>query len=89
MSVYVDSLQPCTVQRGSCFFKTGACHMFADSEPELHELAGKIGLKRSWFQQHRKLPHYDLAASKRELAVKAGALQVDRRFVSEFMKRSV
>lgn len=73
--VYVDTL----IDYG---WKLGkSCHMLADSENELHEFAAKIGMKRSWFQSGDgcSVPHYDLVASKRKLAVKAGAVEVDRR----------
>lgn len=58
------------------------CHMFADTEEELDAMADKIGLKRSW-KQHNKnrkpgtigaLIHYDIAESKRRLAIKHGAI---------------
>jgi hypothetical protein len=58
------------------------CHMMTDdlSEDglqELHDFAGKLGLKRSWFQNHNKaFPHYDLTPSKRRLAVQLGAEEV-------------
>lgn len=41
---------------------------------ELHEMADKLKLKRSYFQNHNYLPHYDLTPAKRELAVKYGAI---------------
>ncbi len=52
------------------------CHMFADTLDELHAMADKIGLKRSWFQDKRT-PHYDLSKSKRALAVKHGAIEIN------------
>lgn len=59
------------------------CHMFADTESELHAMADRIGVRRRWFQRHRLLPHYDVCKSKRSLAVAAGAVEVDRRFVAK------
>lgn len=55
------------------------CHMATDSElSELHALAAKIGLKRSWFQNRNpRHPHYDLRPSKRALAIQHGAQAVD------------
>lgn len=41
-------------------------------------MADHVGLKREWFQGH-KTPHYDLCQAKRRLAVKAGAIEIDRR----------
>jgi hypothetical protein len=48
------------------------CHMIADTEKELHEMADKIGIQRKWYQGD----HYDISKGKRELAVKAGAIQI-------------
>lgn len=51
------------------------CHMFADTEEELDEMADKIGLNKSWKQKrHTGDVHYDISKSKRELAVKQGAI---------------
>lgn len=52
------------------------CHMIADSEEELHDMASKIGLKRSWFQKNHSIPHYDVSTSKRVTAVLMGAKSV-------------
>lgn len=80
--VYVDML----INYG---WKLGpSCHMISDTEDELHELALKIGLKRSWFQiaKNGSLPHYDLVASKRKLAVQNGAIEIDRNQLIEKIK---
>lgn len=55
------------------------CHMATDSPEgvlELHRLAAKIGMKRSWFQNRPNLPHYDLRPSMRAKAIAAGAVAV-------------
>lgn len=93
MSVYVDPL----FQHGvGSYHGTGRaqatrvgarnkhfwCHLFADTEEELHELAGRIGLLRLWFQGD----HYDLTPGRRAQAVKAGAIEVDRRKLAEFRR---
>lgn len=74
--VYVDGLvkytmshNPALGKRLGCFW----CHMWADSVEELHSFAQGIGMKRSWFQNHKRFPHYDLVPSKREEAVQRGA----------------
>lgn len=67
MAVYVDPLCDHGWRLGK------SCHMFADTLDELHAMADKIGMKRSWFQDKR-MPHYDLVASKRKLAVEYGAV---------------
>lgn len=43
---------------------------------ELHEFAKRLGLKRNWFQL-KTVPHYDLVRSKRDLAIKLGAVVVE------------
>jgi hypothetical protein len=59
-------------------------HMGSDDHSEaglaeLHALAARIGLKRSWFQDKPYHKHYDVTPSKRALAVKAGAIEVSQR----------
>lgn len=56
------------------------CHMMADDLSELHLFAGKLGLKREWFQNNRH-PHYDISISKRKLAVQLGAKEVSSEFL--------
>jgi hypothetical protein len=49
-------------------------HMWTDGDiEELHQMAEKIGLKRKYFQDKPKFPHYDIIPSKRKLAIKNGA----------------
>jgi hypothetical protein len=47
-------------------------HMTADTLEELHAMAERLGL-RKWFQ-NKTTPHYDLCKSKREEAIKLGAI---------------
>lgn len=54
-------------------------HLLADSIDELHEFAGRLGLRRSWFQGSSRFPHYDLTANKRLQAIRLGAQAVDVR----------
>lgn len=85
MSVYVD---PLVEYGGSRTFRwKTSCHMFSNSELELHIMAKKIGCQRWWFQDHERLPHYDLVASKRELAIKYGAKEVSLEFMVSFMRK--
>jgi hypothetical protein len=55
------------------------CHLLADTLEELHTFAGKLQMRRSWFQPHDRLPHYDLTPNRRAMAVKAGAVEVKAR----------
>lgn len=76
MTVLVDELRkwPTTIR---CF-RAGSCHMMATTLEELHAFAERLGLRRSWFQPASS-PHYDLTASKRELALQLGAVFVTAR----------
>jgi hypothetical protein len=54
-----------------------SCHLTTDGDlEELHAFAERIGLRRSWFQQHKVMPHYDLTPNKRAQALRAGAVFV-------------
>lgn len=66
MTVYIDN--------ANLKFKgMRMCHMVADTPAELHEMADKIGLRRSWFQDKSSIPHYDVSLSKKALAIMHGA----------------
>ena len=77
MSVYVDPLcKNGWMLRGRPMPNS---HMWADSDEELHAFADKIGLKRSWHQtSNAGLSHYDLTPNRRIVAVRLGAIQMDR-----------
>lgn len=75
MSVYVDD----GFVEGDWSFWTGGGHMQADTLEELHAMADRLGLKRSWFQSKPGKPwhdHYDLTRAKRDLAIRLGAVAV-------------
>ena len=70
MTVYVDDMQ-------APFGRMKLCHMIADSSEELLGMADHIGVQRKWLQYagtHQE--HFDIAMTKRRLAVKAGAVEV-------------
>lgn len=57
------------------------CHMATDDHTlaglaELHLMAWKLGLRRSWFQNKPRFLHYDLTPPKRQLAIENGAQTV-------------
>lgn len=70
MSVYVDDMY-------AEFGRMKMCHMYADTHEELVEMADKIGVARKWIQYpgHPVKEHFDIAMSKRRLAVAAGAIE--------------
>jgi hypothetical protein len=53
--------------------------MIADTLDELHQMADKIGVRRKWFQDKARFPHYDICKLKRSLAVKFGAIETSSR----------
>jgi len=75
MTVYVDDMYASEIGR---FRRMKMSHMIADTEDELHAMADKIGVARRWYQGD----HYDIALSKRALAVKFGAREVTMRQLS-------
>lgn len=80
MPVYVDNAR-------IPFGRMKMCHMLADTLGELHAMAARIGLRRRWFQSQASVPHYDVSLSKRQLAVDAGAVELDRRQMGQLVLR--
>jgi hypothetical protein len=82
MSVYVDR-----VSLG--FGRMVMCHMIADTPDELHAMADHIGVERRWFQTPPKASfwHYDIAKSKRQLAISAGAIDCERNVFVAHLRR--
>ena len=75
MTVYVDDMRM-PAQVGSINARWS--HLTADTRAELHAFAARLGLRRSWFQDKpRGLWHYDVTDSKRALAIKLGAEQIE------------
>lgn len=76
MPVYVDCARiPAKLGRWPARWS----HLVADSGEELHNFAALLGLRREWFQEHSRIPHYDLTDAKRKEALAAGALPVSSR----------
>ena len=44
---------------------TDGVHLVGDTLQELHIFARSVGLKREWFQEHRRHPHYDITTSRK------------------------
>jgi hypothetical protein len=85
MAVYVDEIMACIPNKNWKWTK--ACHLVADTLDELHLFAAKLGLKRAWFQNNPRLPHYDLTEGRRKKAVELGAVEIDRKGLAARMKR--
>ena len=86
MSVYVDEMTVCL--KSEHWPYSHVCHLVADSVEELHVFAGRLGLKRAWFQDRLYLPHYDLTIGKRLNAVRLGAIALDQSQFAEFMRKN-
>lgn len=90
MTVYVDDVR-------HRLGKMIMCHMWADTIAELLEMADRIGVQRKWIQGHPELSvgkakrpswiHFDIALSKKALALAAGAVLTDKYGPSEFVWR--
>lgn len=81
MAVYVDDMR-------AKFGRMVMCHMLADTTTELLAMADRIGVQRKWIQ-HAGTPkeHFDIALSKRALAVQAGAQEIDKAGVVAILNR--
>lgn len=74
MTVFVDDMN-------AGFGRMKMSHMLADTDAELHAMADKIGVARRWWQSPEKTSgsHYDIALSKKVLAIAAGAVPITLR----------
>ncbi len=72
MAVYVDNA-------GIMFMGKPRHHLAADTLEELHAFCEQIGVKRCWFHNAKRHPHYDVTCAQREAAIAAGAVAVTSR----------
>ena len=89
MTIYVDDLFSALWTKR--YASTQWCHMATDNLDleKLHQFAERIGLKRSWFQTHPKVPHYDITASKRAIAIQLGAKPVSAKELFRLCKKEL
>lgn len=83
MAVYVDNFN-------APYRNMVMCHLIADTREELLEMVDKIGVKRKWIQEygtHRE--HFDIALSKKKLAIQFGAIEVTPRELVEITKKKL
>lgn len=78
--VYVDNMQ-------ARLGRMKMCHMVADTDDELHTMADRIGVAR----RHHQKPgtphsHYDICLAKRKLALKSGAIEINRSQLGALIK---
>lgn len=67
--VYIDNMN-------ATFGRMIMNHLFADTVEELFQMVDKIGVNRKWFQRKPDFPHFDIALSKKKLAIENGAIEI-------------
>lgn len=81
MSVYVDDME-------AGYRNMKMCHMLADTEEELIEMAKQIGVQLKWHQYKGTYKsHFDICKSKKELAIRFGAILIDGKEVGKILKK--
>ncbi len=79
MAVYIDdAVQLWREQRWA--------HLMADTLPELHAMAARLGIPRRAFQNKLSGAHYDVPAPLREQAIAFGARPISRHTDRELLK---
>lgn len=68
MAVYVDDMN-------AKYGRMIMCHMIADTDEELREMARKIGVQQKWHQGD----HFDICLSKKAKAIELGAIPITYR----------
>jgi|LSQX01.3.fsa_nt_gb hypothetical protein len=69
---------------------TDSVHLITDGDQEeLHQFAQSIGLKREWYQDNPRHPHYDLTSPRMaHKAVQSGVKRVSKRQLVRIIRRS-
>ena len=89
MTVYVDNME-------AAFGRMKMCHCWADTRDELFAMMDRIGVQRKWFQRpdgdcdigmNASWEHFDIAQSKRALAVRHGAVEVSMFVMAQHANR--
>lgn len=90
MACYVDDVR-------HKFGNMVMCHLWADTEEELLAMVDAIGVQRKWIQGHPTLSfgkhkeaswvHFDIALSKKAMAMQRGAVLTDKYGPSEHTAR--
>jgi hypothetical protein len=79
MAVYIDNAK---IPYG----RMKMCHMLADTERELLDMADHIGVDRKWIRRG-SIVHFDVCLSKRQLAINAGAIEINNQQLVRLMRR--
>jgi hypothetical protein len=81
MAVYVDNMHETPIGQ---FGRMKMSHLIADTRKELIEMIGKIKVNPKWIQSFgTPREHFDICLSKRQLAVKHGAIEITYRELAE------
>jgi hypothetical protein len=81
VAVYVDDMK-------AHFGPYVMCHMIADTTEELLAMCATIGVQAKWIQHPgTPLEHFDIAQTKRRLAVAAGAKEISWRAYASAVRR--
>lgn len=81
MTTYVDNME-------AAYGRMKMCHCWADTREELFDMMKRIGVQLKWFQRPDYVggigmtaswEHFDIAMSKRALAVQHGAVETNMR----------
>jgi hypothetical protein len=80
MTVYID-------QMNVAYGRMIMCHMLADNRKELDDMANKIGLNKKWIQYPGTYKeHYDICLQYKNKALKAGAIEINRKQVALLLR---
>lgn len=80
MAVYVDNMQ-------ASFGRMKMCHMIADTEEELSDIAVALGLNLKWWQYRgTRKSHFDVCLSRRRKALTLGAVAISYRELGWMVK---
>lgn len=81
MPVYVDDME-------APFGRMLMCHMIADTQAELFAMVDRIEVRRKWIQYPgTPREHFDISKSKKELAIRYGAIPVTWRQLAAMSRR--
>lgn len=88
MPVFVDTMR-------APFGRMIMCHLFADTDEELHAMAKAIGVARRWHQRppceapgmDASWSHYDICLSKKSRALDLGAFEIEYRALPAWLKQ--
>lgn len=81
--VYVDDMYKTSIGK---FGRMKMSHLISDTTEELLEMVDKIKVDRRWIQHPGTLnEHFDIALSKRKLAVEYGAKEITYRQYGEMI----